>query len=652
MKKILFMASLMIAIFIGVGTTTTYASATKVENLHGVYETDSGVRFIVSDPSNKSYTGIKPDEPSSGYDCFYKQNADVGVQVTYNEETDETTYLYDYIMFVPYPRKGCEYWSFDLGNNKISITDEYKYYVVNRFNFNEEYLVDDIDNKNPSYFNFYASEDFPAGSYQLKIVVKGNKTVSMNGVDVIEELSGVNAIFEENDVEGESPCKVPTSNAVYDYFYYSYSNNLSKATTAEERLAEFVANTAVHIYDDIKPTNIDRYHYLMDDILGGKGSDADYFNHEGHLYKHAENCSFFLYTEQNANYPAVYVNGIFDQGLLSKYFYDSSVKKESIDSGKNTCSNNQYKYDYATYLKNGHTSAIEYYTLSLKYSYKVYTPKNLSELSFNGYMDEVANKMSDKIDRAYQKGINSRQGLIDSLNQQITDLNQQIIAAESEKTNLNNQIEQKNQQIANLQASIASEQAELDAKKKELASAQNEVDVLSAAIQEKEAQLAALEEDVNANQEEIANLKGSIVTLNNLWRNSKAQVTSLEKQVSERDARIVVYQHNVASLEAEIASAQEEITNLNKSVQSYKSEITDKEYEIDTLNRVISFKDDKIAGLEQDIEDNRFFNKNGYWSKLFNFKDVEHWSFYNWITWIGLGLLIMVVVIIILKKRK
>lgn len=643
-KKLLLGLLGSLALF-GSGAAAQAASTATPTDLPGWYETTSGVKFRISNPGNRTYTGIEPDEPESGFNVYTKKNCDVGVQVTYDAETDKSTYLYDYIMRVDtkanetiYRDQVKGYWMFDLGNNKITSTDDYDYYVINTTT-NQEYLVSDIENKNPSYFTFYAS-DLPDGSYKLKIVVKGNKTMTMNGVDIIEELSGENAVFGENGAEGESPCRIPTSNTVYDYFYYNFSDNESTATTAEEKIAEFATNTGIHIYDGSSSS------YLKEDILGGSASE---FNHEGHLYKHYNNCSFFLYTNQDGNYPSLYVNGIFEQGLLSSYFYDATVEKgKEVDK---VCGLNwdKYRYDYATYLKNGHTSEIDYYTLSLKYSYKVYTPKNYEEMSFNNYMQSVANKMANQIDYAYEAGIQSKKELIDSLNQEIQSLNEQLTTKEQEKTALLNTISLKNLEIQNYQDSLADKQQELDSIEAELNDANNQVSVLTSQIQEKEEQLASLESTSAA---EIEKLRNQIEVLTVLKNNATSKVNTLTKQNDELVVRINENKHVIATLQSDIDSKQEEIANLNQSVLDIKKQVTEKETEIETLERVISFQDDKITGLEQEIEDNRFFSTKGYWKKLFDFKNVEKWNVWNWVTWIGLGLALIVGLVVFVRKNR
>lgn len=638
MKKILLGAILGLALFSS-GSGAQAASTVTETDLPGVYQTSNGVRFQVINPSHANYTGIEPDELASGYDIFTKKNCDVGVKVTYDVETDKSTYLYDYIMRVDtkanetiYRDQVKGYWMFDLGNNKITSTDDYDYYVINTTT-NQEYLVSDIENKNPSYFTFYAS-GLPDGSYKLKIVVKGNKTMTMNGVDIIEELS--ESSVDVHDTSEDDPimcCKVPTSNTVYDYFYYNFDDHGSVATTSEEKVAEFVANTGLHIYDRANP-----------DALFDKN-----FNHEGHLYKHYNNCSFFLYTKQAANYPTPYVNGCFYSGVLNNYFYSDDVKQDVVDSSDNACNVKRYKFDYATYLKNGHTSEIEYYTLSLKYSYKVYTPKNYEELSFNNYMQTVANKMANQIDYAYEAGIQSKKELIDSLNQEIQSLNEQLTTKEQEKTALLNTISLKNLEIQNYQDSLADKQQELDSIEAELNDANNQVSVLTSQIQEKEEQLASLESTSAAEKE---NLKNQIEVLTALKNNAVSKVNTLTKQNDELVVRINENKHVIATLQSDITAKQEEVANLNQSVLDIKKQVTEKETEIETLERVISFQDDKITGLEKEIEDNRFFSTKGYWKKLFDFKNIEKWNVWNWVTWIALGLALIVGLIVFIRRKK
>lgn len=629
-----------LALFSSGATAQTSTSTATQTDTPGIYETSNGVIFQVNNPANSTFTGIEPDEPASGYDVFTKKNCDVGVKVTYDLDTDKTTYLYDYVMY----KSGSEskYWAFDLGSNKITKNDEFDFYVVNQ-DTEKEYLVE-MENKNPSYFSFYA-KGLPSGNYQLKIVVKGDKTTTMNGVDIIEELSGENAVFGECEGEGESPCIVPTSKTVYDYFYYSFEDHESTATTAKEKLEEYIS-----VFGDDHPYGEgDANYYLMTDILGENSSN---FNHVGHLYKHRMNCSYFLYTIQAGNYPALYVNGIFDQGLLHKYFYDSTLP--ATEEGETWCSmgDSKYRYDYTTYLKNGHTSSIEYYTLSLKYSYKVYTPKNIEEITFKGYMDKVANQMAFNIDWAYDQGIDSKQELINSLNAQIENLTQQLTIKEQEKVALQSEIEEKNRRITNLENLKAEVQEELSLKESELESAKNQMSVLSSQIKEKEDQLTLLLNDTNAKTEEIASLRNSIDTLTDLNKVANQKVSTLEQEKIALEKAKNDLAKQITSLEATIEGKQEEITNLNKDINSLNESITAKEKEIDTLERVISFKDDKITGLEQEIEDNRFFSTKGYWKKLFDFKNVEKWNIWNWVTWIGLGLVVVVGVVVLIRKKK
>lgn len=638
-KKIMLGLLGSLALFGSWGAEASTSTATETDT-PGLYQTSNGVIFQVNNPSHDTYTGIEPDEPASGYDLFTKKNCDVGVKVTYDLDSDKTTYLYDYVMY----KSGTEskYWAFDLGANKITKNDEFDFYVVNQ-DIEKEYLVE-MENKNPSYFSFYA-KGLPSGSYQLKIVVKGDKTVTMNGVDIIEELSGENAVFGECGIEGESPCTVPTSKTVYDYFYYSFLDHESTASTAKEKLDEYVSLFGYDPYD----YQMDANYYLMTDILGENSSN---FNHAGHLYKHRMNCSYFLYTNQAGNYPTAYINGIFDQGLLHKYFYDSTLPAK--EEGETWCSmgDSKYNYDYTTYLKNGHTSSIEYYTLSLKYSYKVYTPKNIEEITFKGYMDKVANQMAFNIDWAYDQGIDSKQELINNLNAQIESLNQQLTTKEQEKEVLQNEITEKNRHIASLETLVNEKQKEIDAKAVELERAKNQVSVLSSQIKEKEDQLTLLLNDTNAKTEEIASLRNSIDTLKDLNKTANQKVSALEQEKAELEKAKNSLAQQITSLEATITSKQEEITNLNNTLATLQESITSKEKEIDTLKRVISFKDDKITGLEQEKEENKFLSSNGYWKKVFNFKNIEDWNIYCWLTWIGLVLVVIAGVVVLIKKKK
>lgn len=631
-KRIFTYLGMLILGFAGVGAS---AAATPTDT-PGVYETDKGIQITINDPGKQDYTGIIPDDPQSGYNVYTQQNADVGVKVTYDATTDETTYLYGYIMeYETYSQNG--YWAFDLGNNKITKNDDFDFYVVNKFT-QQEYLVDDMENKNPSTFSFYANK-LPYGEYQLKIIVKGDKTTTMNGIDIIEELSRENAAFGDSGCEVETPCNFSTSGTVYDYFYYDFSEHNSTASNPQERLDEFLTNTKIDIYD---PYDID--YYFIQDILDFQSG----FNHKGHLYKCKMNCSYFLYTKQNANYPAVYVNGIFEQGLLDKYFYSSDAKWAT----DNNCETEKRIFNYATYLKNGHTSAIEYYTLSLKYSYKVYTPKNFEEIGFTGYMDKVANQIGEYIDKAYENGVRSCDELITSLNEQITSLNQSLSNKEQLMVFMQNQLEEKNNQITNLHSQLDEKNKELTAIEKELARYKNQVDVLTSQIQEKESQLTDLLKDTNAKTEEIASLRNSINTLTTLNDTANAQLQEIEKEKATLNLSITSLNQQISSLQSDVDVRQGNITNLNKEVQSLKKEIEEKKSEVSTLERVVGFKDDKISDLEQQIEDNRFFSTKNYWRKLIDFKNIGRWSFFNWITWIGLCVVIIAGIVIYVKYHK
>ena len=648
-KRIFTYLGMLFLAFAGVAAS----AATTPTETEGVYETDKGIQITINDPGKQAYTGITPDDPQSGYNVYTQQNADVGVKVTYDAATDETTYLYGYNMYLPRNNR-YGYWSFDLGNNKITKNDEFNFYVLNT-DTQQEYLVDDMENKDPSSFSIYIrNQDYGTGgcmpkTYQLKIVVKGNKTTTMNGIDIIEELSGENACFGDMDGYGESPCRIPTSNTVYDYFYYTFDTDDNEdpiATTAQEKWEEYISKYG---YDNPYNEQGAANDYLMRDILGNY---QDSFNHEGHLYKHRINCSYFLYTKQNANYPDVYVNGIFEQGLLSNYFSSSDVtygKEEGKACGIGDAS---LKYDYATYLKNGHTSQIEYYTLSLKYTYKVHTPKNFEEISFRGYMDRVANQIGEYIDKAYENGVHSCDELIASLNQQITTLNNTVASKNKEISSLQNQLNQKNDQITSLKSQLEEKNKELAALDKELTAYEDQVDVLTKQIKEKELELSDLKKDTSAKAEEISSLNKSIATLTALNDTAKDQLQKAEEKKKELDAEIKGLNQKITSLQSDADAKQNNINILNKEVQDLKKEIEEKKSEVSTLERVIGFKDDKISELEKEKEDNKFFSTNGYWKKLFNFKDAEHWNVYNWLTWIGLGLVLVIALVVFVKKKK
>ena len=229
--------------------------------------------------------------------------------------------------------------------------------------------------------------------------------------------------------------------------------------------------------------------------------------------------------------------------------------------------------------------------------------------------------------------ISQLQSEIDSKNERIAGLEQELSDKTAEIERLTAELAEKEEQISNLQQELVAlneritqlEEAvppevgelvqlqnDLVAKSEEIDELQREIAELNSEIYEKNNQLADFEEIIANLNEEVTDLKNQIATKDNRINELESTVTDLNEQISTLNKEIADLQEQLRQANLpdseQLSLLKEEIEQLKRELAQLEQESSDKSDEIARLNIEIRKLENKLAGQIPGISLPSFIN--------------------------------------------
>lgn len=475
-KVILAVLGVLIGLFFGISSNA--------------FVTDGGIEFDVAEPYGATgYTTVVPDTPQSGYNVFLKQNADVGVAINYDESVNLTFYKYDYLINIISDQPS--YYCFNLGSNKVSKYDKYEYYLIDSFCLAYRFCGNDLARR-------YSSIDCAELQFGKNNGLINTCLCDVNHIYHIENDGGL----KENSFS----------------FYYSGNGTIQSGEYYLVQTVEGDKSSTMNEVDVNLTLTMDTPIFnetLNRKFFVGSNSVDDYYldgeNKENCIYKQKNNVCFMLYKYVDAGGKDIlgcYCYGIFpiDFGEFD-VFYDNG---SSITNYSYLTSEEQDTM-ICFFDKNTTFNISTYNTLSLTYSYKVYTPVDVQEITFNDYKTSVSKLVSETLDNVYQNaynaGVISKQAEIDRLNNQISTLSKDVDSLKNEKSDLELDIAALNARIEELKANGVTDDATIVELENQLVNLKSENEILESEISEKENKIDILQKNISIMQFELNNLE-------------------------------------------------------------------------------------------------------------------------------------------------
>ena len=136
-------------------------------------------------------------------------------------------------------------------------------------------------------------------------------------------------------------------------------------------------------------------------------------------------------------------------------------------------------------------------------------------------------------------------------------LEQQISQLEDQVNNLQSRLESKNTQISNLQSQISNLQNQLKNKNAQIAN-------LQAQIKDKNAQINTLQGLLESKNTQISNLQSQISDLQNQLENKNVRIANLQAQIKDKNMQIDALQDKIVDLQSQIEKLEALVPPLRK----------------------------------------------------------------------------------------
>ncbi|OQB56153.1 MAG: Chondroitin synthase [Deltaproteobacteria bacterium ADurb.Bin151] len=189
-----------------------------------------------------------------------------------------------------------------------------------------------------------------------------------------------------------------------------------------------------------------------------------------------------------------------------------------------------------------------------------------------------------------------RDGLITSLNQIVSNRDEQIVNRDKDIDDLRKALVDRDLQITNL-SQIMSNRDE------QIANRHKDIDDLREALVDRDLQITSLNQIVSNRDEQIANRHKDIVDLRAALVDNEKQITSLKQIVSNRDEQIANRHKDIVDLRAALVDRDLQITSLNQIVSNRDEQIANRDKDIADLRSTLVAHEEQFAGLNQAVSE-------------------------------------------------
>ncbi|MBE5741206.1 MAG: hypothetical protein E7351_01570 [Clostridiales bacterium] len=214
-----------------------------------------------------------------------------------------------------------------------------------------------------------------------------------------------------------------------------------------------------------------------------------------------------------------------------------------------------------------------------------------------------SNKAKDGTINSLNSDISELRTNINNLVSEIETLENDVATKSSRIAVLENNIETLDNQIATLEASGENKDAEISELKTQKAVLETEKTNLQEDIANANSQIDSLNEQLTAKNEEIAGLNNTIVDLEKEIANNEILIEELQESNTNLNEQLTTLNTQLANSSNEIYTLNNRITNLEKSVEDYERYITELE---NTNSSVAIFEFDNSVYEIKEVDENGF----------------------------------------------